>query len=113
MIDHLWHITEGAYYIRQGGPYPPHTWPLGSIVDHTHQKAAYCGITYYDSDAYPKSYRHTLYMGNIHGGCLNSDVVKAVGSSFFGTPKPDLMTANDAWFMPGPANGSRWLSVCS
>ena len=100
VIDHLWHIAQDAYYIRQGGPYPANTWPLRSIVNHHHQKAAYCGITYYDSDAYPTEYRDTLYMGNIHGGCLNSDAIKPAGSSYFGTPKPDLITANDAWFMP-------------
>ena len=49
MIDHLWHLVETGYYIRQGGPYPPFTWPIESIVDHTHQKAAYCGIHYFDS----------------------------------------------------------------
>ena len=54
VIDHLWHLTETGYYHRQGGPYPPFTWKLESIVDHKHQKAAYCGITYFDSDAYPE-----------------------------------------------------------
>lgn len=54
VIDHLWHIAEGGYYIRQGGPYPPYTWPLGSIVQHKHQAAAYCGITFFDSPAYPQ-----------------------------------------------------------
>jgi putative heme-binding domain-containing protein len=100
VIDHLWHLTETGYYIRQGGPYPPHTWPLPSIVKHKHQKAAYCGIHYFDSDAYPEQYRNKLYMGNIHGGCINSDKLKRDGSTYFGTPEPDFLTANDAWFMP-------------
>ena len=100
VIDHLWHLTETGYYIRQGGPYPPHTWPIRSIVDHKHQKAAYCGIHYYDSDTYPEQYRHKLYMGNIHGGCLNVDKLKRDGSSYFATGEPDFLTANDAWFMP-------------
>ncbi len=54
VIDHLWHLTETAYYHRQGGPYPPHTWKAESIVKHQHQMAAYCGIEYFDSAAYPK-----------------------------------------------------------
>ena len=54
VIDHLWHLAETGYYIRQGGPYPPFTRPMGSIVKHKHQKAAYCGIHYFDSDAYPR-----------------------------------------------------------
>ena len=129
VIDHLWHITQSGYYIRQGGPYPPHTWPIGSIVKHKHQKAAYCGITWFDSDAYPEEYRKVFYMGNIHGGCINADITEPHGSTYKGKPHPgfpakpgawaadvdgnlrkegtpektilkDLLTANDAWFMP-------------
>lgn len=100
VIDHLWHLTESAYYQRQGGPYPPFTWPQNSIVKHKHQKAAYCGITYLDSDSYPAEYRDKLYMGNIHGGCINVDKVARDGSTYFGTPGEDFLTANDAWFMP-------------
>ncbi len=126
VIDHLWHITETAYYIRQGGPYPPHTWPMRSIVNHHHQKAAYCGITWFDSEAYPEEYRDVLYMGNIHGGCINADIATRKGATYEGKPHPgfpapkdafkyetvrkigegdnaklaDFLTANDAWFMP-------------
>jgi putative heme-binding domain-containing protein len=100
VIDHLWHISESGYYHRQGGPYPPHTWKLGSIVKHQHQMAAYCGITWFDSDAYPEEYREKLYMGNIHGGCVNVDALERRGSSYFATPRPDFLTANDVWHMP-------------
>ncbi len=100
VIDHLWHITETGYYIRQGGPYPPHTWPMESIVEHKHQKAAYCGIVYFDSPAFPAAYRDTLYMGNVHAGCLNADVLQRRGASYFAKPRPDLITANDVWSMP-------------
>jgi putative membrane-bound dehydrogenase-like protein len=129
VIDHLWHIADNGYYIRQGGPYPPHTWPIESIVEHKHQKAAYCGITWFDSPAYPDQYRKVLYMGNIHGGCINADVLERNGSTYKGkahsgfTAKPgawdhddyneirktgdrnnpklaDLLNANDPWFMP-------------
>lgn len=100
VIDHLWHLTQSGYYHRQGGPYPPHTWKAESIVKHKHQKAAYCGIHYYDADAYPEEFRGKLYMGNIHGNCLNSDALQRDGSTYFGTPRPDFLTANDVWFMP-------------
>jgi len=100
VIDHLWHLTETGYYHRQGGPYPPFTWKIESIVGHKHQKAAYCGIHWYDSDAYPEPYRRKLYMGNIHGGCINSDRIDRRESTYQGSPEPDLLTANDAWFMP-------------
>jgi putative membrane-bound dehydrogenase-like protein len=100
VIDHLWHLTETGYYHRQGGPYPPFTWELESIVDHHHQQAAYCGIHYFDSDAYPEPYREKLYMGNIHAGAINSDTIERDGSSYFAKPNKDFLSANDAWFMP-------------
>jgi putative membrane-bound dehydrogenase-like protein len=100
VIDHLWHLTETGYYHRQGGPYPPFTWKIESIVKHKHQKAAYCGIHWFDSDAYPEQYRGKLYMGNIHGNCINVDTVKRDGSTYAGSGEPDFLSANDAWFMP-------------
>lgn len=100
VIDHLWHLTRTGYYNRQGGPYPPHTWKLESIVKHKHQAAAYCGIHYFDSDSYPAQYREKLYMGNIHGGCINVDKLQRDGSSYFATGEDDFLTANDVWFMP-------------
>jgi putative membrane-bound dehydrogenase-like protein len=100
VIDHLWHLTETGYYHRQGGPYPPFTWKIESIVSHKHQKAAYCGIHWYDSDAYPEQYRKKLYMGNIHGSCINSDSIERFESTYKASPGPDLLSANDAWFMP-------------
>lgn len=113
VIDHLWHMVETGYYHRQGGPYPPFTWKIDSIVKHKHQMAAYCGIHYYDSDAYPAEFRQKLYMGNIHGGCVNVDKLKRDGSSYFATPENDFLTANDVWFMPvvqktGP-DGCLWV----
>ncbi len=100
VIDHLWHLTETGHYIRQGGPDKPYAWPLGSIVDHKHQKRAYCGILYFDSDAYPAEYSKSLYMGNIHGNCINVDYLSRNGSTYVGNAKPDFLAANDSWFMP-------------
>jgi putative membrane-bound dehydrogenase-like protein len=100
VIDHLWHLTESGYYLRQGGPYPPHTWWGDSIVKHKHQMAAYCGIEYFDSAAYPEAYREKLYMGNIHGGCINVDRITRSGATYQGFGEPDFLTANDVWFMP-------------
>ncbi len=100
VIDHLWHLAESGYYHRQAGVYPPFTWKINSIVKHKHQMAAYCGLTYFDSDAYPPEYREVLYMGNIHGNCINADKLERQGSTYFATPREDFLTANDAWFMP-------------
>ncbi len=100
MIDHLWHLVESGYYHRQAGAYPPFTWKIESIVRHHHQQAAYCGIHYFDSDAYPLEYRGKLYMGNIHGNCINADSLTRDGATYAGHPEKDFLSANDAWFMP-------------
>ena len=100
VIDHLWHLTESGYYHRQGGPYPPFTWKIGSIVKHKHQMAAYCGIVHFDTNSYPEPYRDILFMGNIHCNCINADRFQRAGSTYFATPADNLLTANDAWFMP-------------
>ncbi len=100
VVDHLWHLVETGYYQRQGGPYPPFTWILPSIVHERHQKAAYCGLLYLDTDAFPEKCRDKLIMGNIHGNCLNVDSLKRNGSTYTASNEPDFLTANDAWFMP-------------
>jgi putative membrane-bound dehydrogenase-like protein len=113
VIDHLWHLVEGGFYHRQAGPQPPEAWKLESIVAHKHQQAAYCGITWFDSDTYPEAYRRRLFMGNVHGGCINVDRIERAGSTYRGLPDPDFLTANDVWFMPvvqktGP-DGCLWV----
>ena len=100
VIDHLWHLTESGYYHRQGGPYPPYTWKIESIVEHRHQQAAYCGLLYFDSDAFPARYRECLFMGNIHGNGVNVDRLERRGSTYLGQAEPDFLSAHDAWFMP-------------
>jgi putative membrane-bound dehydrogenase-like protein len=98
--DHVFHFVETGYYHRQAGPYPPHTMIIGAVSDHSHQKTAYCGLAYFDSDAYPPEYRERLYMGNIHGNCINVDILRRDGSTYISGGGPDFLSANDAWFMP-------------
>ncbi|HZW29582.1 MAG TPA: PVC-type heme-binding CxxCH protein [Isosphaeraceae bacterium] len=98
--DHLFHFVETGYYKRQAGAYPPYAMVLGAITDHSHQKTAYCGLAYFDSEAYPEPYRDRLYTGNIHGGCVNSDRLARDGSTYRARAEPDFLTAHDAWFMP-------------
>lgn len=100
VIDHLWHMTQSGQYHRQGGPYPPMTVSLGSITTQHHQKAAYAGLVIYDADAYPEQFRGKLLMGNLHGSCINTDVLTRNGSTYKQTNDPDFLQANDAWFMP-------------
>lgn len=98
--DHLFHFVETGYYQRQAGAYPPFTMTIGSITDHGHQKTAYCGIAFLDSDAYPEKYRERIYVGNIHGGCINVDRLERDGSTYLAKGEADFLNANDAWAMP-------------
>src|SRR5437867_8237234 len=98
--DHLFHFVETGYYERQAGAYPPFTMKLGSITDHSHQKTAYCGIAFLDTDAFPVRYRGRICVRNIHGGCINRDRLQRDGATYLAKAEPDLLTANDAWFMP-------------
>src|SRR6266550_3531649 len=98
--DHLFHFVETGHYQRQAGAFPPFTIPIGSITDHGHQKTAYCGIAFLDSDAYPPQFRERIVVGNIHGGALNVDRMQRDGASYLAKAEADLFTANDAWCMP-------------
>src|SRR6185503_10325864 len=100
VIDHLFHLAETGYYHRQAGAYPPFTWKIESIVDHAHQKAAYCGLALYDAQVYPEKYRGRLFMGNIHGNCINVDRLERRGSTYLGRGEADFLSGNDVWFMP-------------
>jgi putative heme-binding domain-containing protein len=98
--DHLFHFVETGHYQRQAGAFPAFAMPLGSITDHSHQKTAYCGLAILDTDQFPEQYRELVCIGNIHGGCLNVDRLQRDGATYLAHAEPDLLTANDAWFMP-------------
>ncbi len=98
--DHLFHFVETGHYQRQAGAFPAFAMPIGSITDHSHQKTAYCGLAILDTDAFPEPYRELVCIGNIHGGCLNVDRLQRDGATYLAHAEPDLLTANDAWFMP-------------
>ncbi len=125
VIPHsLYHIIPGARYERQGGQhFEPYTFDdIKTIADHRHyvgnirdhawwghaplpQDAtlaaggghAHAGCMIYQGDAWPASYRGSVYMNNIHGARINRDVLKPDGSGFVGSHGPDLLVANDSW----------------
>jgi putative heme-binding domain-containing protein len=98
--DHLFHFVETGHYQRQAGTFPPFTIPIGSITDHGHQKTAYCGLAFLDTDAYPARFRERVVVGNIHGGALNVDRLQRDGATYLAKGEADLLNGNDAWFMP-------------
>src|SRR5207237_9666140 len=73
VIDHLFHMTPGGVYVRQGGsPANPYGYELlPSIVDHKHKMAAYAGVQIYQGNQFPDEYRGTILMGNIHDNAIH------------------------------------------
>jgi len=98
--DHLFHFVETGHYQRQAGTFPPFTIPIGSITDHGHQKTAYCGIAFLDTDAYPPQFHERIVVGNVHGGAINMDRLQRDGATYLAKGEADLFNANDAWCMP-------------
>jgi hypothetical protein len=61
----------------------------------------------YQGDNWPAEYRGKVFMNNIHGACINMDVLERKGSGFVGRHAPDPIKFNDAWsqivnFQEGP-----------
>lgn len=127
VIPHLFHIIQGARYHRQAGQhFNPHTYDdIKTIADHLHWAGnqwnqsditrstelggghAHCGLMIYQGDNWPAEYRGKVFMNNIHGACLNMDVLERKGSGFVGRHAPSPIKFNDVWsqivnFQEGP-----------
>ncbi len=125
VIPHLYHVIQGARYVRQAGRHfnkyvyddiktiADHLHFVGSLRDHawwgheprTPQNTldaggghAHCGMMVYLGDSFPDTYRNRLYMNNIHGNRINEEITIRNGSGYIGTHSPDIVIANDAWF---------------
>lgn len=127
VIPHLYHVIQGARYQRQAGQaFNPYTYDdIKTIADHLHYAGnqwnqaditrsadlggghAHCGMMIYQGDNWPAQFRGTAIMNNIHGACLNMDVLERRGSGFVGHHAPNPILFNDKWsqivnFMDGP-----------
>lgn len=117
VIPHLFHMIQGGKYDRQSGGHFD-AWvfeDIKTIADHLHYLGsqphtgnrvsddaggghAHCGAMIYLGDAFPDSYRNSVFVNNIHGNCVNNDRLVRSGTGFVGTHAPDFLRANDAWF---------------
>ncbi len=141
VIPHLWHIIPGGYYQRQAGShFNPHIYdPIETIADHRHWAGdigehahwghenaisqavsdaggghAHCGFAICLSDSFPKEFRNSALFFNIHGHRMNRDVLERNGSGWVGKHAPDVLLAQDEWFLgitiePGP-DGALYFS---
>jgi putative membrane-bound dehydrogenase-like protein len=114
VIPHLYHIIQGARYQRQAGAhFNPHTYAdIQTIADHRHYVGdnphggngksddaggghAHSGAMIYLGGRWPKEYRGRIFMNNIHGQRLNTDVLVHEGSGFVGKHGQDFLLTGD------------------
>jgi putative membrane-bound dehydrogenase-like protein len=114
VIPHLYHVIQGARYFRQAGShFNPHTYDdIATIADHRHYLGdnphggngksndaggghAHAGAMIYLGGAWPDEYRGRIFMNNIHGQRLNTDILKRDGSGFVGSHGPDFLLTGD------------------
>lgn len=117
VIPHLWHVIQGGRYHRQAGRhFNRYVYEdIKTIADHLHYIGArphagngvsdtvggghaHCGAMVYLGDRFPEQYRNVVFMGNIHGNRLNTDILTPDGSGYVGSHGPDFLLANDKWF---------------
>ncbi len=114
VIPHLWHVIQGARYQRQAGEHlDPYTYAdIQTIADHRHYIGAtphagngrssdaggghaHCGAMIYQGGVWPDTYRHTIFMNNIHGQRVNNDILERQGSGFVGHHGKDFLLTGD------------------
>ncbi len=118
VIPHLYHVIQGAAYRRQSGEhFNPYVYDdITTIADHLHYVGAspwdgnslsdsvggghaHCGAMIYRGGRFPAQYQGAIFMDNIHGHRLNTDILHRAGSGFSGSHGPDFLVSNDKWFM--------------
>jgi putative membrane-bound dehydrogenase-like protein len=120
VIPHLYHVIQGGRYQRQSGNhFNPYAYAdLKTIGDHVHWAGAkwadsrggkgehsaaggghaHCGALIYLGDSFPKEYRDSIFMNNIHGNRMNRDLLERKGSGYVGKHAADFMLSEDEWF---------------
>ncbi len=120
VIPHLYHVVQGGRYQRQSGNhFNPYAYgDLKTIGDHVHWAGAkwadsrggkgdhsaaggghaHCGALVYLGDTFPKEYRDSILMNNIHGNRMNRDLLERKGSGYVGKHAPDFMLSGDEWY---------------
>jgi hypothetical protein len=118
VIEHLFHIVQSGRYKRQAGQhFNPYTYDdIKTSADHVHwvgRQGPHAGnsrsdaaggghahagaMIYLGGDSWPREYRDTLFMNNIHGHRMNTDRLARQGSGYTASHGPDFLLANDSW----------------
>jgi putative membrane-bound dehydrogenase-like protein len=123
VVEHLWHVVPGARLSRRKGrdahPNPYSYELMESTSDHLHwgnlsfekqvRVAAgneafggghsHCDAMIYLGDRWPKRYRGSVFMSNIHGRRINCDhFQRDHGGQFVAVHDDDFLVSSDPWF---------------
>jgi putative membrane-bound dehydrogenase-like protein len=118
---HLFHMIPGGHYEPwRNRPSSLYAYErITTIADHLHYPTgkpgemrgetsevlamggghAHCGTLVYLGDSFPKEFRNTVFMCNVHGRRINNDILKRRGSSYVASHAKDFMISGDPWFM--------------
>ena len=123
VIPHMFHVVQGARYLRQAGKhFNPYTYEdIKEIGDHVHwigDRGPHAGnfrsdakggghahagaMIYLGSEDWPEKYRNNIFMNNIHGSRVNVDQLNRKGSGYIASHDEDFLLTNDTW--------SQWLN---
>ncbi|MEX2639351.1 MAG: PVC-type heme-binding CxxCH protein [Balneolales bacterium] len=122
VIPHLFHVVQGARYHRQSGEhFNPHVYDdIATIADHVHYVGdrgphagnfrsaaqggghAHAGAMFYLGNEHWGMDRDAIFMNNIHGYRVNTDLIKRQGSGYTASHGEDFLLTNDSW--------SQWLN---
>jgi putative membrane-bound dehydrogenase-like protein len=119
VIPHLFHIVPGGLYIRQAGQnFNRYAYgEIREICDHVHYYGgsshvgnidprrfevggghAHSGCLIYQGGAYPEKWNGRVFMMNLHGARVNTDILTRNGSTYKGSHGEDFLVANDPNF---------------
>jgi putative membrane-bound dehydrogenase-like protein len=118
VIEHLYHVVQGARYKRQAGKHfnPAIYDDIKTVADHVHwvgRKGPHAGnsrsgsaggghahagaMIYLGGDTWPAEYRESIFMHNLHGNRANTDRLQRKGSGYTAAHGPDFLLTNDSW----------------
>jgi len=88
-------ISTHADHLHYAGNRGPHA--ANGRSDAAGGGHAHAGLMCYLGTSWPADYRGRLFLGNIHGQRLNTEIPVRSGSGFIGTHGPDFLNFNDSW----------------
>ncbi len=88
-------ITTHGDHVHWAGSRGPHAGNARS--DSAGGGHAHAGLMVYLGGTWPEEYRNRIFIGNIHGQRLNTDIPERSGSGYVGRHGPDFLNFNDSW----------------